>query len=225
VRAIAAILPGLLILAAVPAAHADGAGDAGAASGGQPLRRLLVDSAVGVRGGAGWLVDVRGFAGVAAWRGPPRLGHRGDRSPFVALGLHGAAGSVTVADPRAVDGSIATTRTAWGPELRLGLGWMDRGLDLYLYAGGGPVRVRADAITDQLPERGQHLGARAAVGVALPGSYRRALEDDTRCDLGSSSSLCALGPIFHLFLPNTLELTWEHVAGVDRAGFGIGYAF
>lgn len=191
----------------------------------EAMRRVLVDVAAGARGGAGLAADVRAFAGVVVLRGT-----LGSRNGFASIGMHGATGIVTVKDRRALDGSIAPARTAWGPEARIGLGRMDDGLDAYAWVGGGPIWVHADDISDQLPERGRHVGIRAAIGLAWPGSFRAAFDDDRddgddRCDFGSSSGLCAFPIILRLLAPNTFEVTWEHVAGADRVGVGTGYAF
>jgi hypothetical protein len=216
VRASAAV--GLAALAVAPAtARAD-------RDDGEPMRRITLEVVGGLRGGDGDLVlDGRATFAVVVARGAPHRQPRSDRSWFAAIGLHGALGSVIVDDERAIDGEIATRRSAWGPEARIGVGWMDDGLRSYVFASGGMIRTSARAITRELPEDGEHTGARAAIGLAFPGSYRAALNRD--CSAADDRSSCELFEAFGIFLPNTFEVTYERVAGASRGGVGIGYAF
>jgi hypothetical protein len=143
---------------------------------------------------------------------------------FVGLGVTGATGRASFADPRGIDERVTTWRWWIGPELRVGAGWLEdlphRSADVYL--GLAPIRIQASTLSDRLPEAGGAFGARVALGAAVPRSWHVTdlVFKPQSCDGGT----CALGFLL-LLAPNTLELSYERAARANRGGLVMGYTF
>jgi hypothetical protein len=173
-------------------------------------------------GGRGSTADVRAFAGYVLSQDA-----QGDEARlFVGVGPAGAIGGATVRDPRGIDDTVHTWRYWVGPELRLGMAWVDekpsRALDLYVALA--PLRIQASTLSDRLPEAGGAFGMRAALGLAAPRSWPMTdaflPSKYHSCDGG----LCGIGLVF-LLVPNTLEASYERSASANRGGLVLGYTF
>ncbi len=175
------------------------------------------------------------FAALVVKRGAPILVPRKSegnmtpraqyRSRFLALGAQVARAWVFAGQD-----IVTLRRVSIGPQVRGGWGWMYNGLNLYTWIGGGPTWNWGHERSGALPEEGRHLGSRVSIGFAAPkvSQVRTAAQDAQHSprspDDGQCMS-CDLGSIFAPILPSSFELSWEHVAGVDRIGLGMAYAF
>lgn len=188
------------------------------------LRPVQVDLTAGGRwGDDSSVVDARLYAG-----GAFELAKTSDRAQlFAGAGLHLSGGEVSVDDERGLDGRVSRSRFAVGPELRAGWATGEGWTDVYLYAAAAALAIAPGREGPR--EDGDEawaLGGRAALGVAVPGSYAMWLDDmdDGSCDGGTCSLL-----VLMLLAPNTLEVTAEHSRAADgprwRYGVSVGYAF
>lgn len=163
------------------------------------VRSLVLEGSVALRFGETDVRELQAFVGFTMQ--PWRPAWRGT-APFVAVGGRLAWGGVISAHQLS-DGDMpeyaSALRSVLGPELRVGMAWPDAPIEAYAYLGGAAVWVDARTTTaDSEPwiaDRGQHLAPRLLLGAASPGHY-------------------------HLLV----ELSWERVDGIDRAGIAVGGA-
>jgi hypothetical protein len=165
-------------------------------------------------GGSGaWSLSSRGHAGITA-----ALGH-GRVRPSIGAGATFAAGELDVADPRALSGSVSIGYYEAGPELRLGLRWVDGGLvDPQLFASFAYLRTDLDhrLMLDAVEGVGGKRGMRAALGVNWAqhmGQIAAASGKDKDSDLDWVV----------LILPDQAEVSWERSCGFDRVGLTLGW--
>lgn len=188
----------------------------------RPSRPFQLELTAGFRAGGNGTVGEGRL--LAAWAHHVSTTER--RSWFVAAGFEGTLGEISFDDPRGVDGELTAPRRTYGPTVRTGLAWSTSSWPAaYVFASA--TGLVADTRTDSLMlvESGRSLGARFAVGVSAPGSYKAIMEESTKgsCDGGT----CGLGLLLAL-APNTLEISSETLfaggAVVQRYGVGIGWS-
>lgn len=188
------------------------------------LRPVQVELTGGARWGDGSsIVDASLYAG-----GAFELARTGERTQlFAGGGLRAGFGEVSVDDVRGLGGEVSRDRVAFGPELRAGWAGGEGWTDVYLYAAVAALAVNPgrEGPREDGDERWA-LGGRAALGLAIPGSYAMWIDDANEgpCDGGGCSLL-----ILMVLLPNTFEITAEHSRVADgprwRYGLALGYAF
>jgi len=162
-------------------------------------------------------VAFRGYAGLAfdvgSWRGG---------RAWVGGGVHYGNGLLYVSDPRALDGTVELSYWTVGPELRLGLADVDGGLtDTTLYVAATLLHAGVDPrlVLDPVGDVAGGWGGRAAIGLTAPDAWSKREHDD--CCSHHDDDL----DLLYALMPNNLELSWEHAAGGDRFGVGLGWGF
>lgn len=147
------------------------------------------------------------------------LGRGRGLRPTLGLGGTLARGSFQIPDARALGDMLSINYFEVGPEVRLGLRWVDGGIvDTNLFASFAYVhtdadkRLAIDPVGGVIPGR---WGLRAALGVNWAQQIGRIAGRSTgRKD--DASWLIVL-------LPEQLELAWERSLGSDRYGVVISY--
>jgi hypothetical protein len=180
--------------------------------------RTTLQLAAGVEmlGGAATSAGFRGRALVGTALGD------GAVRPELAFGATFGAGTLSVADMRALDGRLSLSLRTMGPEARVGLRFVDGGfVDNRVYASFALLKVDLDRrlAFDAVPgvSDASTRGLRAAIGGSWADSWGKKLGS---CCSGRDDSLVLL---FLLLAPQQAELSWERDAGSDRFGVMFGY--
>jgi hypothetical protein len=124
---------------------------------------------------------------------------------------------LNVKDPRGLDGTVDLGHFDYGPEIQLGLRFLDGGhVDTRLCATLAYLRTNLDKRLeiDTIPGVGGREGIRAAIGINFADRVGVLLVHDVshpRRGRKSSGMMVAI-------LPQQVELAWERSAGSDRAG-------
>lgn len=180
------------------------------------------DVALGAAFGGGVTsTSVRGFVGGGVW-----LAHGGSLRPYLGLGLLGRAGTLAVDDFRGLTGTVEVPYTELGPELRLGLSFVDGGyVDSHVYLAAAVTRVSIDRRLTSDPVDGiggSGRGYRVAVGLDLVDSWARmvagAMASHAHEGAGDMAVVLAL-------LPDAVEVEVQQGAGSRRYGFTLGWGF
>lgn len=147
------------------------------------------------------------------------LGHGRGVRPTLGLGGTIATGSFEIPDARALGDMLSINYFEVGPELRLGLRWVDGGIvDTHLFASVAYLRTDADRRLAIDPVGGiipGHRGLRAALGVNWAQQIGRIASRSTGRKDDASWLI--------VILPEQLELAWERSLGNDRYGVTISY--
>lgn len=140
-----------------------------------------------------------------------------------SLGVGGTFGLATlsIADARALDGTVNVGQFDWGPEVQLGLRWVDGGIvDTRLFASFAYLHVDLDdrLMLDPIAGVGGDRGLRASLGASWADAMGRAVDRDMRRGdkEGAYSWLMFLAP-------QQAELSWMRSAGSDRVGVTLSY--
>jgi hypothetical protein len=171
-------------------------------------------------------LELMGGADTFQTTGRSRLGllgairTRGDVQPVVSLGATFAPGTLSAADPRALDGDVTLGYFDYGPELQLGLRFGRRGFVRdRVFASFSYLATHLDQrlALDQVGDVGGTRGFRTTVGGSWARSLGRAAlssRDGDRYDITS---------LLMLILPQQAELGWQRSAGSDRFGVTFSY--
>ncbi len=215
----AARIIGLVALAIVTGAAAPARADDG-----EPVRALPIhaEAAITIAGGDDIVsVAFRGYLG-ASVKTPGSLGRW---KPFLGAGLHLGSGSISVEEPRSLDGSVDLRYQTIGPEVRAGLVFVNGGyVDSQLYIAAAPLTVGVDRrlMYDAVGGVVGGDGLRLAVGLTFADVFYEAMSrrrfDEDRDDRMVSA-------IVAIFVPVTIEATYERSAGFARAGVSFGWGF
>ncbi len=158
---------------------------------------LHVNGGVEITGGEGMIAGgFRGRVGVGRSFGT------GTMRPQLVLGTVFGSGSISVADPRGLDGTLALGYRSFGSEAQVGLRFVNGGrVDSRIYASLAVMRVSLD----------QRLMFDTVAGISGSGS------------VGVRGALGANWADHCIFLPQQAELVYERDAGSARYGAMIGW--
>jgi hypothetical protein len=150
-----------------------------------------------------------GGAFAAGFRGRVGIGRafgRGSVRPAVAVGTMFGAGTISVDDPRSLDGSLDIHVRTYGPEAQVALRFLDGGsIDSRIFASAALLRTSMDSrlMYDRVP------------GVS------GASKTGVRLSIGANWADRAIGTT--ILLPNQAELVYERDAGSNRYGVMLGW--
>jgi len=133
--------------------------------------------------------------------------------PMIGGGATLGLGKLSVHDPRALDGSVDIRYFDYGPQVQLGLRFVNGGIvDTRVFASFAYLRTELDERLriDAVGGVGGNRGMRASLGMNWADYPGR---DDGR--RGTDYLL--------LLLPQQLELGWMRSAGSDRLGITMSY--
>lgn len=134
--------------------------------------------------------------------------------PSIGVGGTFGLSSLSVSDPRALDGTVTIGHFDWGPEAQLGLRWVDGGaVDSRVFASFAYLFTNLDdrLMLDPIEGVQGTRGMRASLGASWADRAGRAAVasghgEDDRYDW------------MILLAPQQLEITFERSAGSDRYG-------
>jgi hypothetical protein len=151
---------------------------------------------------------------------------RGHVRPSIGLGITFGAGILEVGDPRALTGSLSIGYRDYGPELQLGMRWVDGGVvDTRLFASFAFVRTDIDQrlMLDTVEGVGGRFGARATLGLNwadhVPDWIRNSTKGPCIDHCHSTDGFEWLG----ILIPDQAEVGWERSAGSDRYGVTLSW--
>ncbi|MBA3817638.1 MAG: hypothetical protein H0X17_02005 [Deltaproteobacteria bacterium] len=159
-------------------------------------------------------------AGFRAHVGVDKAFGHGRVQPSVGIGGTFGLATLSVSDPRALDGTVSIGHFDWGPELQLGLRWVDGGLvDTRLFASFAYLYTNLDdrLMLDAIDGVEGTRGMRASIGGNWADRLGRAA---VRSDLGDRDGSWDW---VILLVPHQVEATFERSAGSDRYGITISY--
>lgn len=144
---------------------------------------------------------------------------RGHLQPTIGAGATVALGSLSVEDPRALSGSLSLGYFEYGPEMRLGLRFVNGGvIDKQLFASLAYLRTTLDdrLMLDAVDGVGGTRGMRASVGFNYADKMIEwALPENGERDTAMNLLL--------LLAPQQVEVTWERSCGSDRTGVTLSW--
>ena len=146
------------------------------------------------------------------------LGDAGVR-PSLGVGATIGFGQLSADDPRALDGSVDFGYLDYGPELALGLRWVDGGLvDTRVFVSAAYLVTDLDdrLMLDPIDGVGGTRGLRAAIGANWADAMWRIAGQDR-----SKNS----GDFVLYFMPTQAELAWVRSGGSDRFGATLAWGF
>jgi len=197
----------LALGASAPLAHADVTRDPRWAP-----TALHVNTGVEILGGADVSsVAWRTHVGLSVAWGRPRL------RPSIGFGGTFGLGALHVADPRSLSGRVSLGYYEVGPEVRVGLRWVDGGIvDPQVFVSYAYLRTDLDErlMLDAVEGVGGGRGKRASLGVNWAQQMGEAA---ARTGRGNGWNWTAV------LLPQQLEVTWERSCGSDRYGVTLSY--
>jgi len=137
-----------------------------------------------------------------------------------SLGIGGTFGlaSLSVSDPRALDGTVTVGHFDWGPEAQVGLRWVDGGVvDSRVFASVAYLYTNLDdrLMLDPIEGVQGTRGLRASLGGSWADRQGRAAIAD-RSREGAYDWLILLAP-------QQVEATFERSAGSDRYGVTLSW--
>lgn len=141
---------------------------------------------------------------------------RQELQPMIGLGATLGAGALVVSDPRGLDGSVSLGYLDYGPELQLGVRWVNGGMvDSRLFASLAYVHTELDdrLMLDPIAGVGGTNGVRATLGFNWA---------DRQLGHDSSGDRHEFGWLM-VFVPQQVEVGWERSAGSDRGGVTLGW--
>jgi hypothetical protein len=137
--------------------------------------------------------------------------------PTIALGATLGVSTLTIREPRAFGGKLALTAVDFGPELQLGVRFVDGGwADTRIYAGAAVLLsdMEERIEVEQFDVHASH-GVRLAIGINYSDALMRVA--------GRSTGAKDDGRWLAIILPGQLEFAVTNTAGVPQVGFTIGY--
>ncbi|MBA3397032.1 MAG: hypothetical protein H0T89_30665 [Deltaproteobacteria bacterium] len=156
---------------------------------------------------------VRGHVGVDKAFGSGRV------QPSIGIGGTFGLASLSVSDPRALDGRVTIGHADWGPEVQLGARWVDGGIvDTRVFASFAYLYTDLDdrLMLDAIEGVGGTRGMRASIGGNWADRQGRAAVSDLSNEEDAADWLIMLAP-------QQVEITFERSGGSDRYGVTISY--
>lgn len=154
----------------------------------------------------------RGHVGVDKAFGSGRV------QPSIGIGGTFGLASLSVSDPRALDGTVTIGHADWGPEVQLGARWVDGGIvDTRVFASFAYLYTDLDdrLMLDAIDGVGGTRGMRASLGGNWADRQgRAAIRDDNEKDSLNWMIMLA---------PQQVEITFERSGGSDRYGVTFSY--
>lgn len=142
--------------------------------------------------------------------------------PQLGLGITWGWSTLSVSDPRALDGSVSLGHVDYGPEAQLGLRFADGGLvDTRVFASLAYLRTDLDDRLEMDPVPGVEgrTGLRASIGANWADRAARAATSRRHRD----SDKDGMFDWMILLLPQQAEVAWQRSAGSDRVGISLGW--
>jgi hypothetical protein len=143
--------------------------------------------------------------------------------PMLGAGLTAGMGILNVADRRGLDGSVDLGHFDYGPEVMLGLRFVNGGhVDTRIFATLAYLKTNLDKRLelDAIPGVGGREGIRAAVGINFADRIGIVMVEGT----ASSRRRGKHGGEWYIaMVPQQIEFAWERSAGSDRMGASFGW--